>query len=135
MQDWNVVISVREGGYSDARELLRQYAEVSRTHYFNVLVAKVDHPRDLLETLTELTATLPDIPKFLARVVPLTVTFDFNSPDHFEEQAREAVLGWAAELAGKTFHVRVHRRGHKQDLPSPKEERLLDEALLGALEK
>jgi tRNA(Ser,Leu) C12 N-acetylase TAN1 len=134
MQDWNVVISVREGGYSAARELLRQFAEVSRTHYFNVLAAKVDDPRTLLVTLTELSATLPDLPEFLARLVPLTVTFNFNSPEHFETQAREAVLGWAAELAGKSFHVRVHRRGFKRELPSPKEEQMLAAALLEALE-
>jgi tRNA(Ser,Leu) C12 N-acetylase TAN1 len=134
MKDWNVVISVREGGYSAARELLRQFAEVGRTHYFNVLVAKVDNPRALLDTLTELSATLPDLPKFLARVVPLTVMFNFDSPEHFETQAREAVLRWAADLAGKSFHVRVHRRGFKRDLPSPKEEQMLAAALLEALD-
>ncbi len=135
MRDWNVVISVREGGYAASRELLGRFAEVSRTHYFNVLVARVDEPRALLEILTELAVTLPDIPTFLARVVPLTVTFDFGSAERFEEQAREAVLRWTAELAGKSFHVRVHRRGFKRDLPSPDEERLLDATLLEAMEK
>lgn len=135
MQDWNVVVSVREGGYSAARDLLRQFAEVSHTHFFNVLVAKVDDPRALLETLTELSITLPDIPNSLARVVPLIVTFNFDSPDHFETQAREAVLQWAGQLAGKSFHVRVHRRGFKHELPSPKEEQMLAEALLETTEK
>jgi tRNA(Ser,Leu) C12 N-acetylase TAN1 len=135
MQDWNVVISVREGGYSAARELLRQFAEVSRTHYFNVLAAKADDPRALLDTLTELSKTLPDIPAFLARVVPLTSTFNFDSPEHFEEQAREAVLQWISPLAGKSFHIRVHRRGFKQELPSPKEEQMLAATLLEAMEK
>lgn len=135
MQDWNVVISVREGGYSAARELLRQFAEVSRTHYFNVLAVKVDDPRALLETLTELSTTVPDIPNFLARVVPLTVTFDFDSPEHFEAQACETVLQWTSQLAGKSFHVRVHRRGFKQELPSPKEEQMLAATLLEAMEK
>lgn len=37
MQDWNVVISVGEGEYSAARDLLCDFAEVGRTHYFNVL--------------------------------------------------------------------------------------------------
>jgi tRNA(Ser,Leu) C12 N-acetylase TAN1 len=132
MRDWNLIISVREGGYNAARDLLRQFAEVGRTHYFNVLVAKVDDPRALLETLTELSTTVPEIPNFLARVVPLTVTFNFDSPEHFETQAREAVLLWAGTLAGKSFHVRVHRRGFKKELPSPKEEEMLASALLEA---
>jgi tRNA(Ser,Leu) C12 N-acetylase TAN1 len=132
MQDWNVVISAREGGYSAARDLLRQFAQVSRTHYFNVLVAKVENPRALLETLTELSTTLPDVPGFLARVVPLVVTFNFDSPEHFETQAREAILQWASQLAGKSFHVRVHRRGFKHQLPSPQEEQMLAGAVLEA---
>jgi hypothetical protein len=37
MQNWNIVISVREGGYSAAHDLLRDFAEVGSTHYFNVL--------------------------------------------------------------------------------------------------
>ena len=135
MLDWNIVVSVRDGGYPAARELLEQFAQVSRTHYFNVLVAKVDDPRGLLEILTELAETLPEIPEFLASVVPLIVMFDFSSAEHFEEQARQAVQGWADKLAGKTFHVRVHRRGHKQDLPSIKEEQMLDGVLLAATEK
>jgi tRNA(Ser,Leu) C12 N-acetylase TAN1 len=135
MQDWNVVISVREGGYPASRDLLRQFADVSRTHYFNVLVAKVDDPRGLLQTLTELSTTVPGIPGFLARVVPLTVTFNFDSPEQFESQARETVLQWAGALAGKSFHIRLHRRGFKHDLPSPKEEQMLAGVLLEAIEK
>jgi tRNA(Ser,Leu) C12 N-acetylase TAN1 len=135
MQDWNVVISVREGGYSAARDLLRDFAEVGRTHYFNVLVAKAADPRALLETLCELSATIPDIPNFLARVVPLAVTFNFDSAERFETQARESVLQWADTLAGKSFHVRVHRRGFKKELPSPKEELMLAEVLLEATQR
>lgn len=135
MQDWNVVISVREGGYSAARDLLRDFAEVGRTHYFNVLVAKAADPRALLETLCELSTTVPDIPNFLARVVPLAVTFNFESAEHFETQARDAVLQWAGQLVGKSFHVRVHRRGFKKELPSPKEEQMLAEVLLEATQK
>ena len=37
-------------------------------------------------------------------------------------------------LKGKSFHVRLHRRGFKGTLSTPKEERFLDEALLDALE-
>jgi tRNA(Ser,Leu) C12 N-acetylase TAN1 len=135
MQDWNVVISVREGGYSAARDLLRDFAVVGRTHYFNVLVAKVADPLALLQMLSELSTTVPDIPNFLARVVPLGVTFNFESAEQFETQARDAVLQWASQLAGKSFHVRVHRRGFKAELPSPKEEFMLAEVLLEATQK
>ena len=47
----------------------------------------------------------------------------------------DPVSRWVPELAGKRFHVRMHRRGLKGALLSPVEERLLDEALLAALQK
>ena len=39
------------------------------------------------------------------------------------------------QLAGKSFHVRMHRRGFKEALPSQQEERMLDDVLLEALER
>jgi tRNA(Ser,Leu) C12 N-acetylase TAN1 len=36
-------------------------------------------------------------------------------------------------LLGKSFHVRLHRRGFKGALSTPKEERFLDDALLAVL--
>jgi tRNA(Ser,Leu) C12 N-acetylase TAN1 len=44
------------------------------------------------------------------------------------------VLAWAPALAGKSFHVRLHRRGFKGRLSTPEEERFFDDALLGALQ-
>jgi tRNA(Ser,Leu) C12 N-acetylase TAN1 len=63
----------------------------------------------------------------------VTRTFDFQSPEEVEARAKEAALSLVPELAGKTFHVRFHRRGHKGQLSSAGEERFLGEALLGAL--
>jgi tRNA(Ser,Leu) C12 N-acetylase TAN1 len=45
------------------------------------------------------------------------------------------VLKWVAQLAGKRFHVRMHRRGMKGRLSSQAEERHLSEVLLAALEE
>lgn len=38
-------------------------------------------------------------------------------------------------MAGKTFHVRLHRRGFKGQLSTPEEERFLDDTLLDALKR
>jgi len=43
------------------------------------------------------------------------------------------VLEWSPKLAGRSFHVRFHRRGSTHDLPTPEVERFLDDALLEAL--
>ena len=38
-------------------------------------------------------------------------------------------------MPARSFHVRLHRRGHKHALPSPREERFLDDAILQRLER
>lgn len=40
MQDWNVVVTVTEGGFVKGIKFLEPLGEVSRTDYFNVLVMK-----------------------------------------------------------------------------------------------
>jgi tRNA(Ser,Leu) C12 N-acetylase TAN1 len=69
----------------------------------------------------------------ISRLVPAQVTFDFLSKEDFEKKAGAAILGWADRMAGKTFHIRLHRRGLKEQLRSLDEEKLLDTALLDRL--
>ncbi|HWP48460.1 MAG TPA: THUMP domain-containing protein [Candidatus Limnocylindrales bacterium] len=135
MHDWNVVISVHEHGFISACELLGELGPVSRTEFRNVLVMKVEDISSMMETLREWISKNPGILSFLARVVPVTHTFTFQLPEEFEAKAKEIVLGWVPRLAGKRFHVRMHRRGFKGKLSSVDEERFLDKILLEALEK
>lgn len=133
--DWNVVITVREPGFIRACELLERFGPISRTEFFNVLVMKVDDIHRIMETLREQISESPEILSYLARVVPVTHTFNFQTPEEFETKTKEIVLLWIPELAGKGFHVRMHRRGFKGRLSSPEEERFLDRVLLESLEK
>ena len=71
----------------------------------------------------------------LARVMPVTRIFTFQSPLEFEAKARQAVHEWVPLLGGKGFHVRMHRRGFKGKLSSMDEERFLDGYLLESLEQ
>jgi tRNA(Ser,Leu) C12 N-acetylase TAN1 len=135
MHKWNAVISVREGGYTQARRLLQRFGTVYRTDYYNVLVMKVDDIHQLLEELRERADDEPETLAVIAHLMPAARCFDFRSQDDFEALAREAALSWVAALAHKSFHVRLHRRGLKDQLPSPEEERFLDRALLEALER
>lgn len=96
---------------------------------------RADDIEFLMETLRERILKNPEIRSFLARLVPLNRTFNFQTPEEFETKAKELVLVWVPQLAGKSFHVRMHRRGFKGRLSSPEEERFLDEVLLKSLEK
>jgi tRNA(Ser,Leu) C12 N-acetylase TAN1 len=73
--------------------------------------------------------------QLLARVVPVTCTFSFQSPEEFETKAKEAVLYWLPQLEGKKFYVRMHRRGFKGRISSLEEEHFLDKILLEELVK
>lgn len=133
MQDWNVVVSVHEAGFVRACTTLQRYGRVKRTEYYNVLVMKVPDTQIFLEALRAAYAEDPFLARLLARVLPVAHTFTFQNAAEFEARAREAVSAWLPALAGKSFHVRMHRRGFKGALSSQEEERLLNHFLLEAL--
>ena len=135
MHDWNVVISAREGGYTRTRQILQRYGPVDRTSFYNLLVMKVDDVRTFAEDLRSRVLERPSFLESIARVMPATDCFNFDSHDDFETRARELALIRLSELANQSFHVRLHRRGLKEQLPSPEEERFLDDSLLVALER
>lgn len=135
MHNWNTIITVQEGGYRHVLKMLQQFGPVSETDFFNILVMSVFDAHRFAESLRELMARDPEARSFLARVMPLTETFVFHSPEEFEDKAREAVTPWIPALAHKGFHVRMHRRGFKGRLSSQDEERFLDRYLLDALDR
>lgn len=135
MQEWNVLVTVAEQEFRRAEELLANFGRVKRTEFFNVFLVAVDGVQRFLETLDKWRAEQPDELSLISRIMPAARTFTFSSPEEFEEKAREIVLGWLGGLAGKSFHIRMHRRGFKGKLSSQIEERFLDDVLLDALEK
>ena len=133
MQDWNVVITVRDAGYNEARKLLEPFGPVARTEYYNILLLRGGDPLILLDGLRQQGERLPESVACLARVVPVTMTFAFQTPAEFEERAQQAVNAFLPSLGGKSFHLRMHRRGFKGRLSGMDEERFLDSFLLEAL--
>lgn len=135
MHEWNVVITVQPDGYNKARRLLDRFGPVSKTDYFNILLMRVDDQKQFLDVLLEESRRDPEIVSSLARVLPVFECFDFWSPEQFEEYARQAVSAYLGTLAGKSFHVRMHRRGFKGKISGMEEEKFLDTFLLEELEK
>lgn len=133
MRDWNVVVTVQEGGFVPACKVLEKYGAVKHSDFYNVLLMKVPDPESFLEALHRDYAIEGGFARVLARVTPVTRTFVFQSAEEFEANAREAVTPWIPALAGKVFHVRIHRRGFKGVLSSQEAERHLDRFLLDAL--
>jgi tRNA(Ser,Leu) C12 N-acetylase TAN1 len=135
LSDWNVVVTLHqeERVLRRAADLLGPLGEVARTEFYNVLVMRVDSVEGFLRDFSAMCAASPGILNDVSRAVPLTDVFDFATPEEFEAKAREIAVSWTPRLRASAFHVRMHRRGLKGALVSPKEEKFLDEALLGAL--
>jgi len=131
--DWNVVVSVHEDGFKPARRLLAEFGQIAATDYHNVLVMQVDDPRRFAEQMRERVAAEPGILNDISRLAPAEQTFAFGDAASFEERARERILRLCPRLAGKSFHVRMHRRGFKHRISSHEEERRFGAALLAAL--
>lgn len=134
MVSWNVVVSVNEHGFRKAFDVLREFGEVKRTDFLNVLVMQTDDLQNLLETLRDKLMKDNEYLFFLSRLIPVTETFSFQTPEEFENKSKKAVLTWVPVLGGRTFHVRMRRRGFKGKLSSLSEEQFLDNILLEALD-
>lgn len=132
---WNVVVSVREHAYRAARRLLRPFGAIDRTDYYNILALEVADVKQFLEALRQTGEADPNALACLARVIPATHTFQFQTADEFGAHAKAAAADFVPQLAGKRFYVRMHRRGFRGTLSSQHEEQFLDHFLLESLKQ
>ena len=135
VRDWNVVVSIYQDGFRRALRALEAFGRVERSPYHNVLVMTVEEPIALLEAVERRTEENPALYDAIARVAPAICSFEFRSADEFKAKAKASALEWLPRLAGRSFHVRFHRRGPRHDLRTPEIERFLDDALLEALQQ
>ncbi|MGD8594004.1 MAG: THUMP domain-containing protein [Gammaproteobacteria bacterium] len=126
MNDWNVVVTIQQGKFPEAIQFLETIGRVSKTNYYNVLVMKVNDVEQFLVDLDKEIKAVPALVSIISRVLPATVNFDFQMPAEFEAQITQAVEAWVPQLAGSSFHVRMHRRGFRGRLSSQNEEQLFD---------
>jgi tRNA(Ser,Leu) C12 N-acetylase TAN1 len=135
MKEANAVVNLNARGLKQAIGVLGAFGPIRKTGFFNVLLLKVDDIPGMLESLKAMMTGDPGSLAFLARIIPVSHAFIFQAPEEFEEKARGIVLGWLDSLAGKSFHVRMRRRGFKGRMSGLDEEHFLDRLLLEALEQ
>jgi hypothetical protein len=134
--DWNVVATVYDQrGLRRARRFLSRYGDIARTQFHNVLVLRVPDIAAFLEAMSAAARQNADILNDISRIVPAQTTFSFNSVAQFEDKMRSIAWQWADRLAGRSFHVRLHRRTGVSSvkLHSHAEEVLLDTMILQRL--
>ena len=133
MKDWNVVVRVYQYGFKRALRVLEELGQVAYSPYHNVLVMRVEDPIATLDAIERRAEETPAFYDAISRVSPALRSFEFHSAEEFREKARAMLAEWLPRLAGRSFHVRFHRRGPRDDLATPEIERFLDDALLDAL--
>jgi tRNA(Ser,Leu) C12 N-acetylase TAN1 len=131
--DWNVVVTLPEETFREARRMLARWGRVARTDFHNVLVMRVAEPKAFLADFAAAVAETPGLLNLVSHVVPAQHAFSFETSEAFEHEARAIACGWLPDLADQSFYVRLHRRGLKGIISTQPEERFLDEALLTAL--
>ena len=85
MHEWNVVVSVSPQHYHQAMKLLKEFGEVQRTGFFNIVVMRVADVDAFLDQLHRLVGELPLNRLVVSRVMPITTGFTFQDPQAFEE--------------------------------------------------
>ena len=129
--DWNLVVTARSGRRRDLVHALRPILRLRRAGFPEVLVGRTD---DLVSSLAALASeTHPTVrQEILARVIPIERTFTLD-PGALEAQLIAETTAVVADLVGRSFHVRVERRGLREVARSDVLERTLGGALVRAL--
>ncbi|HET6951316.1 MAG TPA: hypothetical protein VFI47_13120 [Acidimicrobiales bacterium] len=131
---WNVVVTVRDEGYTRTRSVLQRVAPVIDTNLYNVLLMRIDDISAFLSSVDRLLADDPRLARDVSRILPLTHTFEVQDIAQLERQFGDAAAEWLDRLAGRSFHVRLHARGWGKEISRLAEERTLDSVLLNALD-
>ena len=132
MHDWNVVVSVYQEGYRRVLRALRAFGPAEPSPYYNVLLVKADQPLALLDAIENRTEESTALYDAISRVAPAMRCFEFDSTAALVEKAKPVLAEWMPKLAGRSFHVRLHRRGGAHDLSTQDAERRLDDFILEA---
>jgi tRNA(Ser,Leu) C12 N-acetylase TAN1 len=135
VKDWNVIVTIYQQGFRRALRALQDIGPTERSLYYNLLVMKVDDPIVVLEAIEALTDERPALYDAIARVAPAMRTFEFQSTESFKDAAKAIMLEWLPNLTGRSFHVRVHKRGSKLDLRTPDAEHLFNDDIVAGTSK
>jgi tRNA(Ser,Leu) C12 N-acetylase TAN1 len=130
--DWNLLVTSMEHHQRDVRHALRPLVRLRTSAFRNVLLARVEDPAALLAAVGELVARRPRLGASLGKILPIARTFTVD-PERFASQVEEAVAPLLGEVAGRRFHVRIERRGHKGRIDSHAAERVVGEWILARL--
>jgi tRNA(Ser,Leu) C12 N-acetylase TAN1 len=129
--DWNLVVTARSGRRSDLVYALRPIVKLRHAGFPDVSIGRAADVDACLAAIA-VRADRDLVPEVLARVVPVARTFLIAAPE-LEAQLLAETASYVDALVGRSFHVRVERRGQKEVARSDTLERRLGTGLVDAL--
>jgi len=133
LPDWNIVVTSRPGGQRAVRRALHPFVRLRRAGFRNVLIGRVGDIATFLAEVAELLEQRRSVASALGKIMPVGHIFAIDV-SRFHDQLAEETAPLVEQLIGRSFHVRVERRGHKGVINTHAAELALGEALYGALE-
>ncbi len=134
MPPWNVVVTCRRGGERGALRELKFFGRFHPTGFHDVLAGAVEDRARFLDDLLKGREMRDPVWRFVVRVVPVDAVFSFTV-DTFRERLGEVVDALADRVPPGAFYVRIERRGHKGEIPTPEVEREMDGRIIAAHER
>lgn len=131
MRRWNILATSLEGQRDALRVALRRLGSFWGAGYRNVLVGSVEDPLGFLEKVRARLQTDELLETSLTKIVPVERIAVFEGP-RLAETLTEMLVPRADQIAGRSFYVRVERRGLRGIVHTPTVERLVGEALMSA---
>jgi tRNA(Ser,Leu) C12 N-acetylase TAN1 len=131
---WNVLVTSLEGHRESLLRALRTLARFRRGGFPNVLVATLERPAAFLDALRDLHAGSQAVRESLGRVVPIDRTARFADPGTFVDDMAAALDPLLDRLVGRTFFVRLFRRGFRGGIDSTRTEGEIGARLVAALQ-
>ena len=133
MPPWNVLATSLEGRRDALLIALRKLGKFRRGGYRNVIVGRVEDVSAFLIDVRAALAAEPLLPTALAKIVPVETLVRFD-PMTAADTFATAAAPLLDRLAGRSFFVRLERRGMKGRLHTPTLERDLGDRVWKALE-
>lgn len=131
---WNVLVTAQEGAARDLKRLVNRHGTFRWSPFRNVLLGHVSDPQAFFQLLLADFEQKPFANRWLGKALPIVVTFPVR-PESFLQDVQEHLGALIDALQGKTFHVRVERRGHKGELRTHELERHLGDFVWEQLQK
>lgn len=132
--EWNLVVTSRQGAQRRLRRALSPLVRLRTSGFRNVFVGHVEDPEGFLAAVADLRLRRPALEDWLGKVVVVERTLPVD-PATFGARVQDEAARFVDRLVGRSFHVRVERRGHKGTIDSHACEQALGEFLWTELER